>query len=280
MAMSYSYEKLGFTSGQTLKAEHLNHMEDGIANPCWNDMKNKPFGEETVTVNEPLNITWDGNTEGLASFDFDSPMYKVSDVVFSQEQVKILELCLSNGITQDVAEGAFYFDCCSVWAFTTTRYQVFAVFSEKDNATFAHPGSGETIIVPEAGVYFSYSNSDAPYIELLTSSESIEQTKTVVKKIDEKYLPEVGGGGGMFVTVRKNDAGEYVADRTYEEVYASIVSGQNTVVCLDYRGELYILYPYLISNGLNFTLVISGGFDASHTVTFNTDGTITVTVVK
>jgi hypothetical protein len=27
-----SYEKLGFTSGQTLKAEHLNYMEDGIAN--------------------------------------------------------------------------------------------------------------------------------------------------------------------------------------------------------------------------------------------------------
>lgn len=25
-----SYEKLGFTSGQTLKAEHLNHMENGI----------------------------------------------------------------------------------------------------------------------------------------------------------------------------------------------------------------------------------------------------------
>lgn len=27
-----SYNKLGFTKGQTLKAEHLNHMEDGIAN--------------------------------------------------------------------------------------------------------------------------------------------------------------------------------------------------------------------------------------------------------
>ena len=27
-----SYNKLGFTSGQTLKAEHLNYMEDGIAN--------------------------------------------------------------------------------------------------------------------------------------------------------------------------------------------------------------------------------------------------------
>lgn len=27
-----SYNKLGFTSGQKLKAEHLNHMEEGIAN--------------------------------------------------------------------------------------------------------------------------------------------------------------------------------------------------------------------------------------------------------
>lgn len=27
-----SYEKLGFEKGQVLKAEHLNHIEDGIAN--------------------------------------------------------------------------------------------------------------------------------------------------------------------------------------------------------------------------------------------------------
>jgi hypothetical protein len=41
-----SYEKLGFTSGQTLKAEHLNHMEEGIANAggasSWNDLTDKP----------------------------------------------------------------------------------------------------------------------------------------------------------------------------------------------------------------------------------------------
>lgn len=45
-----SYEKLGFVSGQTLKAEHLNHMEEGIANAggvtSWNDLQDKPFGEE------------------------------------------------------------------------------------------------------------------------------------------------------------------------------------------------------------------------------------------
>lgn len=31
-----SYNKLGFTSGQKLKAEHLNHMEEGIANAVPN----------------------------------------------------------------------------------------------------------------------------------------------------------------------------------------------------------------------------------------------------
>jgi hypothetical protein len=38
-----SYEKLGFEKGQVLKAEHLNHMEEGITNACgvttfyWDD---------------------------------------------------------------------------------------------------------------------------------------------------------------------------------------------------------------------------------------------------
>lgn len=40
-----SYNKLGFTSGQTLKAEHLNHMEEGIANAggaSWDNITDKP----------------------------------------------------------------------------------------------------------------------------------------------------------------------------------------------------------------------------------------------
>lgn len=49
-----SYEKLGLTNGTVLTAEHLNHIEDGIANAGgvtdYNDLENKPcgyiFGEE------------------------------------------------------------------------------------------------------------------------------------------------------------------------------------------------------------------------------------------
>lgn len=39
-----AYEKLGFVDGVTpLDAAHFNHMEEGIANPDWNQMQNKPF---------------------------------------------------------------------------------------------------------------------------------------------------------------------------------------------------------------------------------------------
>lgn len=82
-----SYEKLGFTSGQTLKAEHLNHMEDGIANAgggSWNDLADKPFGETTPK----FDIKWDGNATEKEMIDLSivgaSNMYlvKVNDDVY------------------------------------------------------------------------------------------------------------------------------------------------------------------------------------------------------
>lgn len=51
------YIKQNFVDGQTLKADHLNHMEDGIANASggggssWNDLTDKPFyHKSTPTV--------------------------------------------------------------------------------------------------------------------------------------------------------------------------------------------------------------------------------------
>ena len=52
-----SYEKLGFVSGQILKAEHLNHMEEGIANTSWNDLTDKPFGEDPNGLELVCNFT-------------------------------------------------------------------------------------------------------------------------------------------------------------------------------------------------------------------------------
>ena len=39
-----AYTKQNFEDGQTLKAEHLNKMEEGIAAPDWDQMVNRPFG--------------------------------------------------------------------------------------------------------------------------------------------------------------------------------------------------------------------------------------------
>ena len=52
-----SYTKQNFEDGQVLTAEHLNNMEDGIkavseeiANYSWDDLKDKPFGEDETVI--------------------------------------------------------------------------------------------------------------------------------------------------------------------------------------------------------------------------------------
>lgn len=87
-----SYEKLGFVKGQTLKAEHLNHMEEGIANAGgasvqsdWNQtdenaldyIKNKPYYEKR-TVMEGDTLYWDGNIDNRDNFE---EYWWVSDAV-------------------------------------------------------------------------------------------------------------------------------------------------------------------------------------------------------
>ena len=79
-----AYEKLGFVDNVTpLDAAHFNHMEDGIANPDWNQMQNRPFGKAYGDT-----LTWDGNTAGLESFaDGGIVVYKISDAVPTTDEL-------------------------------------------------------------------------------------------------------------------------------------------------------------------------------------------------
>lgn len=71
-----SYEKLGFEKGQVLKAEHLNHIEEGISSVSWNDLQDKPFGEVKT-------VLWQGDYEKLKTLPkaiFDgTPAVKILD---------------------------------------------------------------------------------------------------------------------------------------------------------------------------------------------------------
>ena len=145
----------------------------------WNDLTDKPFGEETVTVNEPLNITWDGNTEGLVSVE--GFMYKVSDLVLADEQIKLCAVQKSNSSPMPVMV---------LWGMMVGNGDVTEEIVNVDFAVMFVRKAGavvQGVAFPETGIYFS--KNDVEYVSSLTTTEPIQQTETVVKPIDLKYLP-------------------------------------------------------------------------------------------
>ena len=190
-----SYEKLGFVSNQILKAEHLNHMEDGIAKACsgggaggtisWNDLTDKPFYEETTTtVGDTL--TWDGNTDGLAcALDL---LYKVSNKTFTLDEL--------NGSVINMSDGQS-FTC------TTEDSSLFeladGVYVLGDPVAYVSEQAagidlGDGIMFPEAGLYFLAEDASDGlfYVSSLTipGYTDFVNTTTIVKTIDTKYLPK------------------------------------------------------------------------------------------
>lgn len=82
-----AYEKQNFSDGQVLKAEHLNHIEEGI--------------EAATYANERNTITWDGVVkDGDVVIKQSNWMthVKVSDQVLSEENVAdgFIEICITN----------------------------------------------------------------------------------------------------------------------------------------------------------------------------------------
>lgn len=183
----------------------------------YNELEDKPFYEEEVVVNEPLNITWDGNTEGLVSVGTVSGfvLAKVSDLVLTDEQIKSATVGLSTGesvVLADIWDAALgdgiivAEDFTVAFAFVVAR-KAGVVFNE--------------LPLPEVGIYF-IDNYGKAYTSYLTTTEPIEQTKTVIHPIDPKFLPDNVGGGIKYVTIGEeydeNDNVTYTASATYDEI--------------------------------------------------------------
>ena len=203
-------------------------------------IKNKPFYEETTVVSEPLNITWDGNTEGLEYVqEFEG--FKVSDKVLTEENLMNAEIILSNGNTNFTATGNREIFApfpgalmCEIKISSGLSPKTFIVTI--DDAIAAQLGAS-------AGTYFVI--NDGGYVSSFTTTEPIEQVKTVVHPINKKYLPD-GIGGNMFINITIDDNDEYVADKTYNEISKAIESG---------------IIPYCICYGHLFNLSSSGSLD-------------------
>lgn len=151
----------------------------------YNELEDKPFYEEEVVVKEPLNITWDGNTEGLVQIP-EMPLFKISDLVLTDEQIKCITITMSDGFSGSIADAwGSMVDTGGVGEDTVAGPEGIILFVRKNNL----PIEGTSIVIPEAGIYVE-KYSDENYVTSLTTTEPIEHTKTVTHPIDPKFLPD------------------------------------------------------------------------------------------
>lgn len=196
-----AYEKLGFVDNETpLDAAHFNHMEEGIANPDWNQMQNAPFGDMPTGGDT---LEWDGNTAGLTMLDAADTLggiyYKISDATPSFDEISTGTLASSNGMS-------FIANAQEFGGLIVCGGGFVLVVPTDD---FHLEEDGVALDVPEKGIYSSL-------------EEGIYASKIIIpgytdfpgtKKIDPKYLPQ----NAMYVNseeVTGNVAYLY-ADSTY-----------------------------------------------------------------
>ena len=220
--------KVGGTGQDDPNAEEIptkSKVQKMIDDIHWDGVKGKPFSKETVTVNEQLNIQWDGNTDGLLGTDYN--FYKYSDDVFSDEDIKKITIAFGSidpeGDRYSELFG-YYWDTIVEMGAATEDFVLFhaepwVAFIRKENTYIEFFGA----TFPEPGVYFF--NNGVYRTLSLTSEEPIAQTKKV-DRIDVISLPmddiaaALGGGGGAQAdwSVNDPDAAGYVKNRTHYEI--------------------------------------------------------------
>ena len=203
-------------------------------------VKNRTHYEETAVVNEPIVISWDGNTEGLTNPN-GSVLYKVSDLILSNDQLNTTTITLNDGTEYIV--GAML-DQCYITE-DIAMIGEFAAFVRKSDVT----AFGMTF--PESGLYFVY--FDGFYTSSLSTTEPIEHTKTIVHTIDKKYLPAGIGSGGVFVAnIVYSDPG-YTTNVTSEELNKAYEGGKTLYANIN-NGIIYPLSAiYIARENTRFT---------------------------
>ena len=175
----------------------------------WNDLTDKPFGESIEIVNEPLNITWDGNTEGLESIDAGGGVnfYMISDVVLTDEDVKSATITVYGQSVQ----------VSSVWAHLMVIDEAIS-FIPLDLGMFVIKKAPlevvEGVIFPKAGIWV---DNIMPSLSFVGETE---RTKTVVHKLDKKFLPNEVNIFNVNISYDEANS-KWVSDKTYDEIIAA-----------------------------------------------------------
>lgn len=160
-----AYEKLNLADGDTLKAEHLSHMEDGI----------KEANKVIVTEGGDT-MTWDGNTEGLVNLA--DTFFKVSNAVPPTPDE------LANGATVMMSQSIGLPPEISF----TEIGQGFSISTNSECVVIQESAVGieiEGIIPQEPGVYLL--NQGGVFVSSLTIPG---YTGFAKEQVNPEYLPE------------------------------------------------------------------------------------------
>lgn len=219
-------------------------------------VKGRTHYEETTVVNEPLNITWDGNTEGLLRVN--SIYYKISDLVLTDEQIKSITYTDSSGTTIVVANSWNMMVNMGTAHEGGASLGTYCYVVKKDGAVI----EGKTF--NEAGIYFV--SFGGVYVTSLTTTEPVEQTKTVVHKLDKKFLPDDVGGGGLFVvTVTRYEGSMYEADCDFAEAIAAAQSGKLVQLKTpENKRDVYINLSEYNTDSLRWIVTLMDGNTFTH----------------
>lgn len=196
-------------------------------------VKNRTHYEESTLVNEPLNITWDGNTDGLVQIP-EMPFFKISDLVLTDEQIKSITLTMSDGSSLSLADG--WDEAVDMGMVTEDVVNApVAVFARKNSSAM----EGTSTVIPEAGIYL-LKPSDEIYVTSLTTTEPVEHTKTVVKKLDKKFLPEDIGGRNLLFIV-DHDANTFNCNVSNERALELIEQGVSPTCKFISEGSIFFI---------------------------------------
>lgn len=165
--------------------EILEDLPAGGGAISWNDLTDKPFGEEGRAP-----ITWDGNIEGLPAITINGTplVYKVSDVIIlTHRELVGATFTMSDGTTDTLDEanlgGAEILDENKGVTIIGELYMLSVSDIDLTKNLFAESfGNDITVDIPETGTYFVYS----PNFGYMSSLEFPGGIKT----LDEKFIPD------------------------------------------------------------------------------------------
>lgn len=280
-------------SGITLSAEAKAALPDvwtqtgGVSS--WNDLTDKPFYEETTTVQGDT-LTWDGNTEGKLTLAI--PGYTGAMFVQISDAVPTLEDC-TNGIVEKSSNGHV-----STWSYDqliNTFYPQTGVLCTEgitviptDNYLLNAYG----VTFSKAGVYATYMDGMEAHLASLTipGYTGFVTTETVVQPIDPKFLPkgvpyvekgygeilpettveiDLSEGGGVIPTALPLESGNKYTVTWNGVDYECVCAGADEVYLGNGAviGEEYSEYPFLIMSMAEAEATVVAALDGSSSVT-------------